>query len=403
MLKHPRGNRKLIQAINRSAVLNAIKAHGPISRTDVAKRTGLSAATVSGITANLIENGLVLEKEAGDSSGGRRPILLVLNPRGGFVIGLKLTETHITGALTDLEANVITKLTKALPAHDIDQVVIAIEQTVKHFLAEGGILEEQLLGVGIGMAGIIDSIHGVLRYSPIFGWHDIPLGDMLQSRLQVPIYIDNDVNTLTITEQWFGKGQGIDNFLTITIGRGVGMGIVVNGQIYHGGKGGAGEFGHTVVEPDGDLCECGKRGCLETYVSDPALMRLANAAIKRQEITGKIDDMDDLLQIARLGDPGAAEIFGRAGEVLGRGVANLINVLSPDLIIISGEGVRAGDLLFVPMYESIERCVMSDLAGDTEIQIDAWDDDAWARGAAGLVLRHLFESPISSGRLELVT
>ena len=178
------------------------------------------------------------------------------------------------------------------------------------------------------------------------------------------------------------------------------MGIVVNGQIYHGGKGGAGEFGHTVVEPDGQLCECGKRGCLETYVADPALMRLAGEAIKRQEISGKIGTMDDLLEKARFGDPGAVRIFTRAGEVLGLGVSNLINVLSPDLIIISGEGVRAGDLLFNPMYESIERNVMTDLASDTEVQIDAWDDDAWARGAAGLVLRQLFESPISSGRLE---
>ena len=397
---HPRGNRKLIQAINRSAVLNVIKTHGPISRTEVAKRTGLSAATVSGITANLIDNGLVLEKEVGDSSGGRRPILLVLNPHGGFVVGLKLAENRITGALTDLEANVIVKLTRELRDHHIDQVVNTIEQIVNHFLSEGNILEEQFLGVGIGLAGIIDSAAGTLRYSPIFGWHDIPLGELLESKLQVPIYIDNDVNTLTITEQWFGKGQGIDNFLTITIGRGVGMGIVVNGQIYHGGKGGAGEFGHTVVEPDGQLCECGKRGCLETYVADPALMRLAGEAIKRQEISGKIGTMDDLLEKARFGDPGAVRIFTRAGEVLGLGVSNLINVLSPDLIIISGEGVRAGDLLFNPMYESIERNVMTDLASDTEVQIDAWDDDAWARGAAGLVLRQLFESPISGGRLE---
>ncbi len=397
---HPRGNRKLIQAINRSAVLNVIKTHGPISRTEVAKRTGLSAATVSGITANLIDNGLVLEKEVGDSSGGRRPILLVLNPHGGFVVGLKLAEDRITGALTDLEANVIVKLTRELRDHHIDQVVNTIEQIVNHFLSEGNILEEQFLGVGIGLAGIIDSAAGTLRYSPIFGWHDVPLGELLESKLQVPIYIDNDVNTLTITEQWFGKGQGIDNFLTITIGRGVGMGIVVNGQIYHGGKGGAGEFGHTVVEPDGQLCECGKRGCLETYVADPALMRLAGEAIKRQEISGKIVKMDDLLKKARFGDPGAVRIFTRAGEVLGLGVSNLINVLSPDLIIISGEGVRAGDLLFNPMYESIERNVMTDLASDTEVQIDAWDDDAWARGAAGLVLRQLFESPISSGRLE---
>jgi predicted NBD/HSP70 family sugar kinase len=224
---------------------------------------------------------------------------------------------------------------------------------------------------------------------------------MLQSRLQVPVYIDNDVNTLTITEQWFGKGQGVDNFLTITIGRGVGMGIVVNGQIYHGGKGGAGEFGHTVVDPRGVVCDCGNRGCLETFVSDPALLRMAVESYERGDMSNKIVSMDELLVQAQHGDPEVKNVFARAGEVLGRAVANLINVLSPELIIISGEGVRAGDLLFEPMRASISKHVMSDLLTDTEIQIDVWDDDAWARGAAGLVLRGLFESPISSGQLEL--
>ncbi len=401
MPKPPLGNRKLIQAINRSAVLNTIKTHGPISRTDVAQRTGLSAATVSGITAGLLQSGLILEKAIGDSSGGRRPILLVLNPSGGYVIGLKLSEEKVTGALTDLEATVIRKHTEVLDDQSVEVAVETMNRVVQLLLAEGEVNAEQFLGIGVGLAGIMDARGGILRYSPIFGWHDVPFAEMLQSRLQVPVYIDNDVNTLTITEQWFGKGQGVDNFLTITIGRGVGMGIVVNGQIYHGGKGGAGEFGHTVVDPHGVVCECGNRGCLETFVSDPALLRMAVDSYERGDMSKKIVSMDELLVQAQHGDPKVKNVFASAGMVLGRAVANLINVLSPELIIISGEGVRAGDLLFEPMRASISKHVMSDLLADTEIQIDVWDDDAWARGAAGLVLRGLFESPISSGLLEL--
>ena len=400
MPKHPRGNRKLIQAINRSAVLNTIKAHGPISRTDITQRTGLSAATVSGITADLLKSGLILEKAIGDSSGGRRPILLVLNPSGGYVIGLKVSEEKVTGALTDLEATVIGKHTDVLDNPSVEIAVETVNRVVQLLLAEGEVNAEQFLGIGVGLAGIMDARGGNLRYSPIFGWHDVPLGEILQSRLQVPVYIDNDVNTLTITEQWFGKGQGVDNFLTITIGRGVGMGIVVNGQIYHGGKGGAGEFGHTVMDPHGTVCDCGNRGCLETFVSDPALLRMSLESYARGELSKKVGSMDELLDIARRGDSGARNIFARAGEVLGRAVANLINVLSPELIIISGEGVRAGDLLFKPMRAGISKHVMSDLSSDTQIQIDVWDDNAWARGAAGLVLRGLFESPISSNQLE---
>jgi predicted NBD/HSP70 family sugar kinase len=392
--RHPRGNRKLIRAINRSAVLNTVKREGPISRTEVAQITGLSAATVSGITADLIASNLIFEKEAGDSSGGRRPILLALNPRGGFVIGLKLAEKNVIAALTDLEATVIAKDNCPLENHAIQAALDCIVKSVRTLLKKSAIREDLLIGVGIGLAGIIDGESGILRHSPIFGWRDIPLKSILQKRLEVPVYVDNDVNTLTLTEQWFGAGQGVDHFLTVTIGRGIGLGIVLHGKLYHGVHGGAGEFGHTVVDPEGELCECGKRGCLETMVADPWLVRRAEKASQEQRLPAIIKDVEGLVETAREGHPEAISIFAAAGDALAQGVANLINVLSPELIIISGEGVRAGDLLFEPMYAAIDKYVMPGLVEDTEVRIDLWDDDAWARGAAGLVLRVLFESPI---------
>jgi predicted NBD/HSP70 family sugar kinase len=199
---------------------------------------------------------------------------------------------------------------------------------------------------------------------------------------------------LSITELWFGKGKGVDNFLTVTIGRGVGLGIVLNGQVYLGVHGGGGEFGHTVIDPHGQLCACGKYGCLETFVSDPAIMDKASEAIKNGDIPLEISNIEELLEIAHSGNEAAVKIFAEAGEVLGIGIANLINLFNPELIIISGEGVRAGELLFESMHASVSVNVMPGLAGDTEIQVDPWDDYAWARGAAGLVLRELFESPI---------
>jgi glucokinase-like ROK family protein len=402
MTKYPLGNRDLIRAINRSAVLNTIKNFGPISRTDIARRTGLSAATITGITTDLIEDGLVFEKEQGDSSGGRRPILLALNPRGGFVVGLKLTEENVTAALTDLEATVIAKQTILIEDISLDMVINSIVEIVEKLEHQASIEQQNLFGVGIGLAGIIDADRGVLRYSPIFGWHDVPLVDLLQTRLKVPIFIDNDVNTFTLTERWFGKGQGVDNFLTVTVGRGIGMGIVVNGQLYQGVKGGAGEFGHTVINPEGSMCDCGKRGCLETYASDPALVRAANEAFENGKITKAVNSIEELQTLAEKGDPGAATVFAQAGETLGRGIANLINVFNPELIIIGGEGVRAGDLLFKPLCEAVDKYVMPGLADDTEIKIELWNDDAWARGAAGLVLRELFESPIHREVVELL-
>ena len=393
-MQNPTGNRELIRAINRSHVLNAIKTHGPIGRADIARQTGLSPATVTSISAKLISQNLVLEKSAGDSSGGRPPILLVTNPKGGYVVGIKLTETHAVCALTDLEALVIAKSSMPLSGHDPAQVVDDLAQMVLRFIRGQKIAKKQLLGVGVGLAGIVDAEEGILRQSPIYGWDNVPLRAMLQSKLRIPVYIENDVNTLTLTERWFGHGQGVDHFLTVTVGRGIGLGIVANGQFYRGQTGGAGEFGHTTINPDGPLCACGKRGCLEAYVGDPGLIRAAQESFALGKLSSSVQNLDELLSLAQTGDIAAIQIFDQAGRILGIGIANLINLFNPKKIIISGEGTREGDFLFVPMKESIQQNTMPGLFDPNTVQIAPWGDDAWARGAAGLVLREVFESPI---------
>jgi N-acetylglucosamine repressor len=402
-MANPTGNRDLIRAINRSHVLNTIKSYSPIGRADIARRTGLSPATVTSISAKLISQNLVLEKSAGDSSGGRPPILLVINPKGGYVVGIKLTETHAICALTDLEAVILAKSSLPLSGHDPVQVVDDLARMVLFFIREQKIAKKQLLGVGVGLAGIIDAENGILRQSPIYGWNNVPLEEMLQSKLHLPVYIENDVNTLTLTERWFGPGQGVDNFLTVTVGRGVGLGIVANGQFYRGQSGGAGEFGHITINPDGPLCACGKRGCLEAYVGDPGLIRSAQEAQARGEFSAPVHDVDELLSLAQNGDACAVRIFDEAGRILGIGIATLINLFNPKKIIISGEGAREGDFLFIPMKESIQQNTMPGLFDPDIVEIIPWGDDAWARGAAGLVLREVFESPIHKKAIRSIT
>jgi predicted NBD/HSP70 family sugar kinase len=390
----PVGNRDLIREINRSNVLNTIKMEGSIARSEIARMTGLSPATITGISADLIAEGLVFEKSAGDSNGGRPPIMLALNSTGRYAIGIKLAEKSVTGVLTDLEATILQREINPLQGHRIDKALDVITQTVETLIRTSGIERELILGVGVGAAGIMNKERGVLRYSPILGWRDVAIVDLLKSRLNYPVFIDNDVNTFTLTEKWFDVDKEIKNFLTVTVGRGVGLGIVVNDQIYRGAHGGGGEFGHTVIDPDGPLCECGKRGCLEAYVSDPALLRVARERGVLGDDQKPISDIRDLIHIAEADDLLARDVLAQAGEMLGRGLANLINVFSPDLIVISGEGVRSGDFLFNPMRSAILRYVMPGLMQDTKIQIDTWEDDAWARGAAGLVLQHLFAPPV---------
>ncbi|HDD25416.1 MAG TPA: ROK family transcriptional regulator [Chloroflexi bacterium] len=391
-------NRQLIRAINRSTVLNIIKADGPISRTEIGRLSGLSPATVSEITADLIAEGLIYEKAAGDSTGGRPPILLALNHDAAYVVGLKLAERQISAALTDIEATILCTLT--VPVTGMTVVERAVEElagAVERVITESSLPRERVTGVGIGLAGVIDAERGLCRYSPILGWRDVPLEQLVEEQIGIPVRIDNDVNTLAMAEKWFGAGQGVDDFLVVTVGRGVGLGIVVNGQFYRGTRGGGGEFGHTVMDPHGPACDCGKRGCLEAYVADPALVRAAREAVLQGKL-GSVDadelTVEQVTELAREGDETLREILAQAGRMLGMGIANLVNIFNPALIIISGEGVRAGDLLFGPMREAVAQYAFDSLVEDTEIVVQEWGDEAWAWGAASLVLQEIYKSPI---------
>ncbi|HLF27486.1 MAG TPA: ROK family transcriptional regulator [Anaerolineae bacterium] len=393
-----KGSRGLIRDINQSLLLNLIQASGPISRADLARRSGLSPATVSGIINILVEDGLVTEKAVGDSSGGRPPIMLALNSEAGYVVGVKLTEEHIVTALTDLNAQVRQRLTVPLArADDPETVVDALSQALAQLRRTSGISRAKLRGVGVGLAGIIDAAGGVLRYSPIFDWRNVPIRQMLHKRLRVPIYLDNDVNTLTMAEKWFGAGRGVEDFLVVTIGRGIGMGIVVRGQFYRGANGGGGEFGHSVLDPSGPRCDCGKQGCLEAFVSDPALLCQARDAIAAGRLPGvskRALTIERLIDLAQQGNSIARDIFAQAGRRLGMSIANLINILNPQLILISGEGVRNGAWMFGPLRAAVQAFAVPELLDDVEIRIEPLGDDAWARGAASLVLHELFKPPV---------
>lgn len=388
------GNRDLIRAINRSTILSAIKTHGTIPRAEIARVTGLSPATVTGITAELIRKKLVFEKESGDSSGGRRPIMLAINPQGGCVVGIKVMEDHALGALTDLEATPLGKESYTFSDTSPKGVSQALGKLVAKLLRMSGEVGPCLMGVGIGLAGIIDSDQGLVRQSPFFGWVDVPLREMVQNLVHAPVYLDNDVNTLAFAEKWFGAGQGVNNFLVVTFGRGVGLAIVANGQFYHGMRGGAGEFGHTVIQPEGELCACGKRGCLEMYTSEPAMLHQAAELFKKGELSRQPQTPEDLIALADAGEAGAQAIFMRAGQLLGQSIANLVNILNPQSILISGEGASAGHWLFDPMCAAIDEHALPALRQDVSLLIEPLGDDAWARGAASLVLHELFESPI---------
>lgn len=396
------GSKELILKINTTNVLNLIKNHEPISRTEIAQKANLSLATVCKITDYLIEAGLVSEVGEGESSGGRKPILLKINYDGYYVVGIKLSEKSIATALTDLEADVICKEELHFDSqHDAGLLIEKLTECYEKLVATSGVEREKILGLGLGLPGHVDRRSGVCRYSGILGWRDVPLGQLLEERIGIPVIIDNDVNTLTIAEKWFGAGRGIADFITVTVGRGIGCGIVTDGNFYQGHSGAAGEFGHIKMAEDGPLCECGKRGCLEALAAEPAIVRRVAGAIALGEtsILKKVLQqkkelaIEDVVEAVKAGDDLARRIYRSAGTYLGIGIANLVNITNPQRVIVSGEGLRAGEFLTEPMIKAFRDNCYPSIVHTTELIVEPLGNDAWARGAASLVAGEIFKAP----------
>jgi predicted NBD/HSP70 family sugar kinase len=323
--------------------------------------------------------------------------MISLNPKAGYVVGLKLMEDRAVCAVTDLEATVLNYVEQPVNSdHSFQAVAAALGRIINSALTEAQVPRERVRGVGIGLAGVIDTQTGVVHYSPFFHWKDAPLAQALARQLGLPVYLENDVNTLTITEQLFGAGHTRGDFAVMTVGRGIGLGMVLNHQIYRGTHGGVGELGHLTLVPDGPPCDCGKQGCLEALAADPAVLRDVQQALAagRSSILNPESTIADVIDAANQGDALARESLERSGYYLGLGLSVVINILSPSLIIISGEGVVAGDYRLRPMFEAMRAHTFNGLLDHVQTLVKPTDDQAWARGAAGLVVGKLFESPL---------
>jgi len=394
-----RNNRNLTKAMNRNLLLNIIRREGQISRTQLTDISGLSVGAVSGIINELIHNHWVLEMGEGDYTGGRRRTLLRLNPKAGYAVGLKLMEDRVVSTVTDFETNMLDYREHHFtfdddPAHLSDILTTVIEAS----MVRSGIAPEKFFGVGIGLAGVIYAQPGVVHYSPFFGWRDVPLAALVSQRIQRPVYVENDVNTLTLTEQLFGAGRHHNNFVVVTVGRGIGLGMVIDGRLYQGGKGSAGELGHIIVQRSG--AEPGASGSvahsLEELAADPAVVRWMNAyevnAAERDQQQSQLS-FDDVATMAQAGDAQAQTALIQSGDWLGIGLANVINILSPELLIVSGEGIAGGTHRLDPMFAALRRYSFNGLLDDVEVVVRETDDRAWARGAASLVMSKVFASP----------
>lgn len=374
-----------------ASVFVTVLTRGPIARNEIAQVLGLSPATVSKAVRPMLDAGYLVEAGGAepDGAGAARPgrplVPLRVVADREFVLGIKVTSAHAVGVAVDLHANVRASRRARLTSHSVDSVVQTLAALAKRLTDDlgGGAVTR----VGVGVGGHVDAQRGMVRYAPFLEWRDVPLADLLAQRLNVPVVVENDVNSLTVAEQWFGGGLDVPSFAVVTIGAGIGCGFVVDRSLVHGAHGLAGELGHVPIVHDGPRCRCGNTGCVEALASDEAILSRVRAATGRPEL-----DMRAAVRLARDGDPGATAAFTAAGDALGRALAVVANLLNPHRIVLSGEGLAASDLFEQRARDSFARHAFGQ-AVECELITRPLPEDTWARGAAAVAISHLFASP----------
>lgn len=371
--------REVMRANHQSAVFDAIHRNGPISRVELAAQLRLSAAAITDITAELIQRHLIFEAREAESSGvGRRKILLEVDYRQARVVGVKVSNAAIYAVLTDLKGEVVDTAESALPDTRVDTVLDLLAARIQA-LSLGS--ATAIAGVGVSLPGAVDHERGIVTFSPLLDWQEVPLATALGDRVGLPVVVENDVNAFAAAEAWFGRGHEARDFLVVTLGRGVGLGIVIGGELYRGPQGGAGELGHVVLDPSGPAGLHSGPGTVESLISDSALAERARARVPGFPADGSVET---LVERASAGDRDAQVLLEEAGAWLGRTLAMLANVFAPSLVVLAGEGMRAERYLLPAARGTLDAFAFGGRGGRLELVVEPWGDDAWARGAATL-------------------
>lgn len=375
-----KGNNDLLRHHNRALIVNLLRRRGPLSRAELSRLTGLAPSALSRLSAALISEGLVRELGKTPSPAGRPPILLGINPEYASSVGVKIEAKRVLAARVDLLGRVRAETAVPFVDPEPQEVLAALERAISP------LFRGKILGIGIAVSGFVDSVAGTCLFSPILGWHGVELARPLAERFGVPVHVENDVNALTLAEARYGAGRGTTDFVCITVGEGLGAGIVIGGKLYRGAFGGAGEFGHTLFDPSGPRCRCGERGCLEVFASDQFLRREADArGIPAEGLAAR----------ARRGDPEARDVFRRLGENLGYGLKDLVNLLNPEAIVIGGERTASDGDLFVPHAEEVLReHAFAGAAERVRLVRAELGEEGFLVGAAEVFVESFFAAPL---------
>ncbi|WP_225849377.1 ROK family transcriptional regulator [Streptomyces sp. HPF1205] len=385
------GSQSSLHRANLERVVRAVRLAGSLTQAEIARSTGLSAATVSNIVRELRDNGTV--QVTPTSSGGRRARSVALSGDAGIVVGVDFGHSHLRVAVGNLAHQVLAEQSEPI---DVDASASEgfdrAEQLVARLVESTGIGQRKVLGVGLGVPGPIDVESGVLGSTAILpGWSGINPRQELSDRLGVPVQVDNDANLGALGELVWGGGRGVRDLAYIKVASGVGAGLVIDGRIYRGPGGTAGEIGHITLDESGPVCRCGNRGCLETFTAARYVLELLRGS------HGEGLTVPRMVQLARGGDPGCRRVIGDVGRHIGMGVASLCNILNPSRIVLGGDLAEAGELVLGPVRESVSRYAIPSAAQRLSVVPGALGARAEVLGALALVLSEMGDSTLLEG------
>jgi predicted NBD/HSP70 family sugar kinase len=395
------------KAVRKALIRFFVWKHGPVSRGRLSEGLRLNLPTVSTCAAELLATNDLIEEGYANSTGGRKPQLLDINAERGTVIGLTFSSRGISSACANLKGRVSNlRIYPFSPSGGREVALKTLRQAVadqfSHLSSVSG--AAPAVQIGVAMSGILDPVQGVSRLFPRFEeWRDVPLASIIESEFRVPVVMDNHVAAIALAESIFGKYRGFRNALYAQLGPGLGVGIIIDGRIYRGSRTQVGEFGHTQIIENGPICYCGNYGCLESVASDYALVQQVESALREgvqtriPEFTpepGKITP-GSIFRAAAAGDRFALNLIERVGRLLGTGIANLVNLFGPELVILGGTMSEAGDLMLGPITRTLENHVLDRSEKRIELRTSSFGSEEAMKGAVTLALHEHFSRGLS--------
>lgn len=377
---------------NLKRLLRLVYFHEPISRLELAKRSGFSTATVANLVNQMIEQGLLEQAGLEQSKGGRPREILRIHRTYGYFVGIEVAETHMHAALYDIKLHPLAQVHYEINSEVSSPEIVAdyVERSLHELQAQTGILTTEILAAGVGLPGIVHPTEGVSVFAPNWGWRNVPLRDMLHERLDIPFQVDNGFQALSLAEALFGAGRGVSEMAVVLIGTGVAAGLITRHQLWRGAANSAGEWGHTCVDPNGPLCRCGRRGCVEAFIGAPGIIRRVESLDPTSHLLrsgAQKTIVSELCAQALAGDPTATAVLDQVTHYLGLGIGNLVNLFNPSRVVLGGWcGNMVAPYAIPRLSQSLPQYALENPASIVDFRTSQMDAQGVSLGAACLVL-----------------